>query len=265
MIPSKAFPLWPIPPIGFDNEPGAEGGEGGGAGGEGATGGTGPAVTLAQPKGQQQEGQGSQSDSDTDDDDDDDDDILKGLTPAQLRQKLKEEKAAAAQAKKDKKALEDEKDSEARKKKSKEDNLTADLQKANNTVDTLRSTNTRLAIVNGILNTPEYQWHNAEIVAQQLESGEVTVDPETGKVEGLKKALKRIADNHDYLLRSAPSDDKGKGGNGNTKREPYSGIPTGIKPGQGGSTGGGLQQPTNAQLIESYPALAGRIPVGNSK
>lgn len=263
MTPTKLFTLWPIPAIGFDNEGGAAGGEGG-DGGDGATGATGPAVTLAVPKDQKQQQESSASDDDTDDDDEEED-PYKGLTPTQLKQKLKEEADKAKQAEKDKKALETEKDNEARKKRSKEENLERDVKARDATIETLRATNTRLAIVNQILNTTEYQWHNADIVAQQFNSGEVTVDPDTGKVEGLKKALKRVATDHAYLLRSAQQDDGKGGGNGNTKREPYTGIPTGIKPGQGGSTGGGLQPPTNSQLIENYPALAGRIPVGNSK
>lgn len=249
----NGFALWPIPPFGFDDE--GEG-SGGGDGGQGGQGGQGQGQGNGNGNGSQGNS-GGQGGSD-----DDDDDPYEGLTAKELKARLAAETRARTTAETDKKALEDEKDATARSKRDKVTNLEADVAAANTEIAELKATNSRLALVNAILNDRDYQWHNANIVAQQLDSSKVTVDPKTGTVDGLKKELKRVSEDHDYLLASK-KDDKGQGngngqGNGQQKRQPYTGGPTGIQPGQGGAANGGLEPKPIDELMKEYPALAAR-------
>lgn len=254
---ATAIALWPIPPFGFEEQNGGNNAGAGNSGGNpsGAT--NNPGSQSNPPAGQGQNQDGSQGNSPSNDDDDDD--PYAGLSQKDLKRRLREEAEERAKAERERDSAQSNLTAKEREKLDKEQRLELDVQERDKEIATLTATNSRLALVNAILNDSTYQWHNAEIVAQQLDSQKVTVDPKTGIVEGLKKELKRVAEDHDYLLRSQQQNNNDSQQNNNRQqRQPYTGLPTGIQPGQGGANGGGHQNPTVDQLAENYPALASR-------
>lgn len=254
MNPVTFFNSFQVPPFGFEGE--------GDQGGDQGQGGNDQGQGQGQQQQQQQQGTQSGSAGKGNVDDDDDDDDYKGLTPAQLKAKLKEEASARKAAEKVKADLEAEQDKAARAKNDELTNTKNDLSKVNEERDSLVATNKHLALINAILNDSDYSWHNVEIVAQQIvQAGKVEVDAATGGVTGLKKELKRIAESDAYLLKSAQQGNQG--GQGNSGQRGGYGS-TGIQPGQGGANNGGQQQHTVDELAKNYPALAA-LRLGNSR
>lgn len=180
-----------------------------------------------------------------------DDDPYAGLSSRELRRLLRDTEMSkssteAAKAELEKKIKEAE-DAQL----SKEQKLEKDVAERDSVISTLRATNAKLAIINAINEDSRYQWHNPEVVAQQLSSAVVKVTDD-GKVEGIAKELARIAKDHDYLLKT-----KGTQQN-NGQQQKSDNQPTGFQPGQGGANQGGTLTNTT-ELAKNYPALANRI------
>lgn len=185
----------------------------------------------------------NQSDSSNDDDDDDDDDDFTGYSVKELRR-------IAVDLVTGKKAVEAERDSlkgtltkKEREKLDKEQRLEVELSEEKKVSATLRATNAKLAIVNAIICETKHEWHNPQIVAQQLNPDIVKVD-DNGNVEGLRKELDRVAKDHAYLLKT---------------KEGQQHKPTGFQPGQGGAISGGSPGQDAKELAKTYPALANRL------
>lgn len=236
----KGFALWPIAPFGAEND------------GDG----TGPAVAasdagVAAAQGDSQSGPagGSVSQGETAPDDDGDD--FKDLSPRELRRIAKDlaDKAKSIESERD--SFKAKVDEQERKTRSHEENLQKDLEAERNLNSMLKATNARLAILGAIRDDNRYQWHDAEMVAQQLNSDIVKVS-EAGTVEGLRKELDRIAKEHTFLLKQSAG---GKGGQGLAKPN----GPTGFQPGQGGANNSGVGGPDIKELAKSYPALVSRV------
>lgn len=133
-------------------------------------------------------------------------------------------------------------DEDERKSRTDAENLTKDLETERETNRVLRATNAKLVITQAIISDNRYQWHNPEIVAQQLNSEIVKVSDD-GTVEGIRKELDRIAKEHSYLLKKTES------------KNP----PTGFQPGTMGGSQSGSGQPDVKELAKLYPALASRL------
>lgn len=235
-----SFALWPITPFGCEGEEDPPAGDAGAGDGK-------PDVKS-----------GKATDK-PDDDDDDDDDEYKGLTPAELRKIASDNAKAAADAKKEAKKLTDAQEAEERKKNDENTNLKKDVADRDETIATLRATMTKQAIVGVIRDDTRYEFHDPEMVAQQLDPTVVTVD-DNGTVTGLKTALPKVVKQHPFLVKKDNTvENDGKNGNSNNNGNNGSGNgsgPTGSQPGQGGTSGGGGNEVDVKVLAENYPALA---------
>ena len=193
---------------------------------------------------------GKENSSKNKEQEDDEDDQYKGMSSKELKRlladkdgKLKSTETELDSTKKTLTAKEREELDEI-------DRLKAEKEDDANTISNLRATNAKLAIIGAIRDDSRFEWHNPEIVAQQFKTDEIKVK-EDGTVEGIAKALARIAKDHDYLLKgSKKKEDKDE-----TKNQ----GPTGFQPGQGGANNGGNVDPDRAKLVEMMPALASRM------
>ena len=174
---------------------------------------------------------GKKNAADTEDDDDDD---FKDLTPRELRRIARDLANKAKTIESERDSFKTKVDEQERKTRTNEENLQKDLEAARNLNSALMATNAKLAILGAIRDDARYEWHDPEMVAQQLNSDVVKVS-ESGMVEGLKKELDRVAKDHDFLLKKKNSNTQGKQQN--------SSGPTGFQPGQGGANNNGSGQP----------------------
>lgn len=181
--------------------------------------------------------------------DDDDEDEYKDLTPRELRRLARDLANKAKNIESERDSFKTKVDEQERKTRTNEENLQKDLEAERSVNATLRATNARLAILGAIRDDVRYEWHDPEMVAQQLNSDVVKVS-EDGRVDNLKKELDRIAKDHEFLLKKKANQ---------PGRQPNNGGPTGFQPGQGGANNSGSGQPDLRELAKSYPALAHRV------
>jgi hypothetical protein len=236
-----SFALWPIAPFGGEGEEDPPAGD---------------AVTDKDKP----DAKKDKAETKTDDKDEEEDDEYAGLTPAELRKIASDNAKAAAKAKADAKVLTDAQEAEERKKNDENTNLKKDVEKLTTENTTLRSTMTKQAIVGAIRDDTRYEFHDPEMVAQQLDPEVVTVD-DKGTVTGIKAALPKVVKQHPFLVKKDNTvEDDGKNGkannNGNNGSGNGNGGPTGSQPGQGGTSGGGGNDVDVKVLAENYPALA---------
>jgi len=173
-------------------------------------------------------------------DSDDEDNPYAGLSAKELRRIISDTEQSKKDVEAERDSFKEKVDEAERATKTKEENLENDVKARDATISTLRATNAKLAIINGILMETKWRWHNPEIVAQQLDSKLVKVTDD-GKVDGLQRELARVAKDHSYLLVKGNSNNQGS---------------TGIQPGQGSSPNQGKSP---KDLAKDYPALLGRI------
>jgi hypothetical protein len=240
MNSTKEFVLWPIPVFGFEDGDDTNDGD-----------------NNDDANDQQQQ---DNSDSKEEKEDDEDDDELEGLSAKELKRiakdRARQAKDAAAQAKK---TAEDAAKKE-REKLNADQKKDFDLKQSQDENARLRATNSKLALIGAIRDDVRYDWHNPEIVAQQLDPAKVTVDAETGQVEGLKSALSDVAKNHAYLLKKkGQQQDSGNNNNNNNNNQQQNNQQSGLQPGQGGANQGGSMPPQQAELVELMPALRSRM------
>jgi len=256
----ESFALWPIVPFGGeDGDDGAgDAGDGasgassaGGANGQGSQGNSGKGGTGAPA------GTGGTETTD-DDDGDDDEDELKGLTPAELRRIASDNAKAAKEAEKQRKAAQKIIDDAERKKNDENTNLKKDLEAEQKKTARIESVMTRQAILGAIRDDRRFEWHDPEMVAQQLDPEVVKVD-ENGKVSGLKNALPKVAKDHPFLLAKDNTNADGKNGKGNGNNGSGGQGPSGFQPSQGGSSTGGGDEIDTKVMVDHYPALASRV------
>lgn len=240
MKSTKEFILWPIMPFGGETQPE----DSGTVSSENATN---PVASQDNSNTVQKSSQPVVDESD--------DDPYNGLSAKELRRILKDtesSKAATESAKSElEKRIKESEDAQL----SKEQKLEKDVVERDSLINTLKATNAKLAIMNAINQDSRFQWHDAEIVAQQLNSSIVKVNDD-GKVEGIAKELARVAKDHEYLLKNKETQQDSQNGRQSPSNDQG---PTGFQPGQGGANQGG-QLPTNvAELAKTFPALANRI------
>jgi hypothetical protein len=237
---NKEFVLWPITPFGAKPD----------EGGSDAENGDDVSNNANPPANQQDSGKGNSKNKQNESESSaEDDDPYAGLSAKELRRLLADTDSKANQSEKDRKALQDKLDEHERAKLSEDQKNKLDLDKEREANSVLRATNARLSITQAILLDKRFDWHNPEIVAQQLNPEIVKVD-DNGKVSGIEKELARVAKDHDYLLVKKRQQQQNNDSNNNG--------PTGFQPGQGGANQGGSLPPNAKELVKNYPALANR-------
>ena len=83
-----------------------------------------------------------------------------------------------------------------------------------------------------ILKFPGFVWHDPEAVLRLVDMEMISVDNETGKVNGVRDALNKLAKDKAYLLKSKANEGGGKngsGGNGSSGHNPSGGGDTSDK------------------------------------
>ena len=245
----KAFTLLTVAPFGAETDEGDNGATVGDSAGSVATqsnSGSGAAgASTASPAVTQAKGARDSGDSE-------DDDEYKDLTPRELRRIARDLANKAKTIESERDSFKTKVDEQERKTRTNEENLQKDLEAERSANAALRAINAKLAILGAIRDDSRYEWHDPEMVAQQLNPDVVKVDAD-GRVENLKKELDRVAKDHEFLLKKKSA--------ANTQgKQPNSGNgPTGFQPGQGGANNNGAGQPDLKELAKSYPALAGRF------
>lgn len=191
------------------------------------------------------------SDNSGDDSEDDEEEDLSGLTTRELRRLYKD-------AIKNKKITNSELEELRTKVEAQERAESSDLENAQRDIDKLTKERDKFkkivgdnAVIMGILTYTKFTFHDPRIVANLVNAEEISIDYETGKVDGLEAELARIAKDKDFLVKSAAKERDSK------RNETGSSGSTGSKPGQGVSTKVNVNQ-EKADLVARYPALAGR-------
>lgn len=188
---------------------------------------------------------------------DDDADEYKGLSAKELRRLIRDQEQRAKAAEQERDSVKNKLTEEERKKLDKEQRLELEAKEKDSTIGALRGTIAKQAIINGILSDRRFEWHNPEIVAQQLNSEVVKVSDD-GKVENLAKELKRLANDESFKFLLAKDNTKQQQQQQNSG--PQNQQVSGLQPGQGGANGNGGEQLSNIQqLAEIMPALRNRM------
>lgn len=131
--------------------------------------------------------------------------------------------------------------------------LTTATEKLSKYEKTLRSNLLRTAI----LEMDDFTWHDISDVLFALKEEEVSVDLETGKIEGLPSELRRVAKDKPHFVKATKSEKKVKDvKDGNNNGEVVPGA-SGQNPGGTGSTSNQIAA-RRAELEEQYPALRNR-------
>lgn len=248
MDSKSTFCLWPIPPFGGDNDEDGVNDQNSGDG-----------VNNTNNQ-QQQQNSGSNS-GDGKSSDDDEDDPYKGLSTKELKRLLKDTEGQKDKSEADKKSLQDKIDAQQRKERTDLENANKDNEAKDATIAQLRSALAKQAITGAIRDDKRFEWHNPDIVAQQFNSGEVTVDDD-GKVSGIAKALTRLAKDDSVKFLLAKDNTKENSGNEQQQNnQQQQQGQSGFQPGQGGANGGGSQvDPQASELVKTgYTALNTRI------
>lgn len=246
--------IWPVLPFGFDPDPQVQNGGDGAGAGDGAN-------NQQQQQNSGQQNNGDQSGASNDDDDDDDEDEYEGLSAKELRRVAKENAAKAKKAEKDAAAAQSTLTAKEREKLDKDQQKDLQITDLTDENAKLRGSLSKQALINGILSDRRFEWHNPEIVAAQLNSSMVKVDDD-GKVEGLAKDLKRIANDDTLSFLLAKDNTKQNDGSNQQQQngqQQNNGQQTGLQPGQGGANQGGSMPPNAKELAELMPALRSRV------
>lgn len=151
-------------------------------------------------------------------------------------------------------------DKVSRAQRSKEENLQADLDSANATIDGLSMALQEQALINAITANGKHSFHSIKHVIREidLEMLEFNVDLNTGvaSVKGVDAELKRVVRECSWLVKEGESAGN-SGGNGSSGNNGGAGggfRPTGTPPASGGS--GNAKQTRREQLIGRFPVIA---------
>ncbi|AVD99625.1 head scaffolding protein [Mycobacterium phage Cuke] len=256
MTSTNPLILWPILPFGGEDQQGGSNNADGNASGQSGQQSNGQGNQgNSQQQGNQSNNQGNQGNSG----DSDDDDPYAGLSAKELKRLLADSESKRESAETERDSTKQTLTQKEREKLDETERLKVEKQEDASTIEQLRATNAKLAIVNAIGNDDRFSWHNTDLVADQLNRDAVKVD-DKGNVTGLAKELGRVAKDHPYLLKSDGQQDNSQQQNNQQQQSNNNagGGQTGFQPGQGGSNSGNLDQ-NAAELAKKYPALANRL------
>lgn len=195
-----------------------------------------------------------------DDDDDDDEDDDSHLTPDQRR--IKELSAESKRRRLEARGLQKELDKakadreeQERKKNDEATNNKNDLAKANKRIEALEKTLHKNLLETAILKHDSVTFHDTDTVLSALDRESITLDLESGTVEGLSEELKRVAKDKPFLVKATKrgsqkqgdqdEDQGGRNQGGNNGR-------TGNNPGGAGGSIGGARVTERDALIKKY-------------
>lgn len=188
-------------------------------------------------------------DGDDDGDDGDDDEDRSKWTPEQTREH--ELRGEAARRRKERNAERKARlAAEARVKelegkgKSTEDKLTAELAKANASLESLTAAGTKNVLRTAIMEHDKFKWHDVGDVMKELNMDDLEVNVEDHEVDGLESQLKDLAKRKPYLLKTKESEDQEPAPRGPSGHQPR-------KPRQAGTNG----QLSREELRAKYKVL----------
>jgi hypothetical protein len=144
-----------------------------------------------------------------------------------------------------------------RKDKTELENAQADLKKAVEQHEKLQGNFKTLALTNAFLiasQRADIVWHNVKVAQKAAELGELEVDPDTGEVDGIDKAIKALAKEQPYLVKGKENAEDEED-DGEKKPKPRGTSGSGV-----GSTKTPKGKPNNGKLTEDelrrrFPAL----------
>lgn len=127
-------------------------------------------------------------------------------------------------------------------------NLKNDVEKYKGEVQELSSRLESALLDNAFLTDNSFEWHNPKMVLRNIDRENVTIDKD-GKVTGVDAAIKKLAEDNPWMLKSEPGkgdkDDKGDAGN--------DGNPSGSQ--RNGKKGNQEVKHPPKDLRAKYPAL----------
>lgn len=203
---------------------------------------------------------GNEEEDDDDEDDEDDGDDSETVPKSKWRKADKQSRRRQRelnQARKEREDLQKQLDDIARKENSDKENADKDLQKATERNTHLEKLLHKNLLETAILKDPKRVWHDVSQTIAALPKDDVTVNLDTGEVEGLEDALTEVAKDKPFLVKETRGKKKqeqnGSGGSdsGNQQRSGSSGTnPAGTHVNNGGSA-----QLNRADLAKRIPAL----------
>lgn len=129
--------------------------------------------------------------------------------------------------------------------------LTRDLQEATEKLNAQSAANEALRVENAFLTANEHEWHDPAAAMKLLDRSRVTVDAD-GNVQGMKEALKALAQANPWLLKPKPAEGQGTAGTG-------ANPPPGTPPANGGIGQQQGSQPNKADMGRRFPAMRQRL------
>jgi hypothetical protein len=157
--------------------------------------------------------------------------------------------AARTEAERQRDELQTRVDEIERKDKSDLENAQTDLKKAQETITAKDETIRRLTVQNAFYAHADVVWHDPADALRLVDLSEVKIDEKTGEVtnpETLKAAIKKLADDKAYLVKT--DDSKSGGSSKDGKKPPATGKPPADKTQD-------EKAAQDAQLRNKYPAL----------
>jgi predicted Holliday junction resolvase-like endonuclease len=246
---NKEFMLWPVPPFGGDfgrQEVNSENQDSTQNSGDNNSDGRSNAGSQS---GNQPGSEGSQV-SDGVDEDDDEDDEFEGLSAKELRNKLRELNKSKKSTDTQLAELQAKVEEAERKERTENENLKKDNEKHKQELEAKNKLIEKQAVMQGILTYQDITFHDPKDIFKFIDLSVITITDD-GEAEGLVKQLKDLAKDKPYLVKSK-REKKDDDGNNSHRGS------TGTQPGQGakGKTDANAKQ--KAELVNLYPALAGR-------
>lgn len=110
---------------------------------------------------------------------------------------------------------------------SKEENLTNENSQLQEAVNKLTLVNTENLLELSVLKNAKFQWQDPTLVVKLIDRADIKIDAKSGKVEGVEDALKTLAKNSPFLLKS---ESENSGDNGGQSGQAIPGQPSGGKP-----------------------------------
>lgn len=134
---------------------------------------------------------------------------------------------------------------------SKEENQAKEIGRLTEDNNKLNLVNEQNLLELAILKNKKYEWNDANVAMKLIDRSNVKIDTKTGQVDGVDDALKDLAKQHPYLLRSDKKNDQGNPGGGAGSGLP--GQPSGGTPvGNGDSSSKANKR---KQMEDRFPVL----------
>lgn len=184
---------------------------------------------------------GNEGDDDDEDDgveDDNDDDDEETKQDKKLAREAARRRRENNRLKKELQQLKEEQEQQALSRKSKLEQAQHKLKETERQATSLAETNQRLLLEMAVLKDAKRSWYDSSAVIALLDTSEIDIDPESGKVEGIEEALADLAKDKPFLVKTAGT----RQGNGSS----------GSQPNSGGSNNKQTKEQKQAELMRKY-------------